>query len=201
MLGRDFEVRTRFGRLTYGTKSQAMDVAGKLGLSGTHTHMMDGQRVYMPGTNHQRLNDALRERGMRPTPVPGNDGSMMSGGSMMGGGSGLTDSNSTSGGGLLGGMGDRDDDRDQARDTMLGGFDGMADRDRDRDRPSAFDQLGGDRDRGRDRRGTDLGDLAVGAVGLGLGLGALDALDDDAGGETDGMDIDGMDMDLGGFDG
>ncbi len=188
MLGRDFEVRTRFGRLTYGTKSQAMDVARKLGLSGTHAHMMDGQRVYMPGTNHQRLNDALRERGMRPTPVPGDDTD-----SMMGGGSGLTGTDSTSGGGLLGGMGGRDRDRDQDRDTMLGGFDGMDGR--DRERPSAFDQLGGDRDRDDDRgrRGTGLGDLAVGAVGLGLGLGALD---DDAGGEMDGMD-----MDPGGFDG
>jgi len=195
MFGRDFEVRTRFGRLTYGSKSQAKAVAGKLGLSGTHAHTMDGQRVYMPGTNHQRLNDALRERGMRPTPVPGDDGN-----SMMSGGSGLTDTDSTSGGGLLGGMGDRDDDRDQDRDTMLGGFGSMTDR--DRDRPSAFDQLGGDRDRDddRDRRGTGLGDLAVGAVGLGLGLGALDALDDDAGGEMDGMEMDGMEMDLGGFD-
>jgi len=197
MFGRDFEVRTRFGRLTYGTKSQAMDVARKLGLSGTHAHMMDGQRVYMPGTNHQRLNDALRERGMRPTPVPGDDSdSMMRGDSMMGGGSGLTDTDSTSDGGLLGGMAERDRDRNQDRDTMLGGFGGMDGR--DRDRPSAFDQLGGDRD--RDRRETGLGDLAVGAVGLGLGLGALDALDD-SGGEMDGMDMDGMDTDLGGLDG
>lgn len=116
--------------------------------------------------------------------------------SMMSGRSRLTDTELTSGGELLGGMGDRERDRAQDRDTMLGGFDGMTDR--DRDRPSAFDQLGGDRDDDRDRRGTGLGDLAVGAVGLGLGLGALGALDDDSGGEMDGMD---MDMDLGGFDG
>jgi hypothetical protein len=189
--GRTPPTRTRIGRLKYDTRATAQKKADALGLDGTHSHKMKGmnggERFYMPGTNHKKLNKALKKRGMRPTPArengmgmggSGGDSSMMSMGSP-GDDSSMLD------------MGDSNSDS-----SMLG----MADR--DRDRPSAFDQLGGDRDRdrGRDRRGTGLGDLAVGAVGLGLGLGALDALDD-AGGETDGRDIDGMDMDLGGFDG
>ena len=189
MLGQGFQSRTKFGRLMYGTKSQAMSVARKLGLSGTHSHMMEGQRVYMPGTNHKSLNDALRERGMRPTPMPGDGGGMMSGDGMMGSASSSNDDDS-----LLGGMGGRDRDRDG---SMLDGFDGMGD-DRDRDRPSAFESLRDDRDRDRDR-GTGLGDLAAGAVGLGFGLAALDALDGDGGDGSDGLGD--MDVDFGGFDG
>jgi len=76
---------TRMGRLKYRTKAEANAAARELGLSGSHSHMMDGQRVHMPGTNHEKLNKALRSRGLPTTMVPGKGGGS---GSMMGGGMG-----------------------------------------------------------------------------------------------------------------
>jgi|APHM01.1.fsa_nt_gi hypothetical protein len=113
--------RTRIGRLKYATKKKAQQKADALGLSGTHSHKMKGmnggERFYMPGTTHKKLNKALKKRGMRPTKarengMGGMGGGGMGGGSMMGGGSG-----------------DRDRDRPSA-------FDRLRDDD-DRDRKSS----------------------------------------------------------------
>lgn len=94
---------TRMGRLKYRTKAEADAVARELGLSGSHSHMMDGSRIHMPGTDHKKLNEALRARGLPTTMVPGQGGDMgggmgsgsMKGGSMGGSGSmsmGMADS-------------------------------------------------------------------------------------------------------------
>jgi hypothetical protein len=69
------------GRLKYRTAEEARGAARDLGLSGTHSHTMDGERVFMPGKNHTKLNEALEKQGLAPTPVPGEGG----GGGMMGG--------------------------------------------------------------------------------------------------------------------
>lgn len=61
-------------RLRYATQEGAREAADKLGLGGTHSHNSNGGRIYMPGENHQKLNRALRERGLPPTPVPGDSG-------------------------------------------------------------------------------------------------------------------------------
>jgi hypothetical protein len=86
------------GRLKYSSKSEAEKTARKLGLDGVHSHMMNGERIYMPGENHKNLNDALRERGREPTMVPGQGGGMMGG--MMGGGM-MGSSNSTTDMGMM----------------------------------------------------------------------------------------------------
>jgi len=162
--GRTPPTRTRIGRLKYDTRATAQRKADSLGLDGTHSHKMKGmnggERFYMPGENHTKLNKALKQRGMRPTPAREN-------------GMGMGGSNGDSSMMSMGGSG--------GDSSMLG----MGGSGGDRDRPSAFDQLRDDRDDDRDRRGTGLGDLAVGAAGLGLGLGALGALtgDEDGGGE------------------
>lgn len=163
--------RTRIGRLKYDSRATAQKKADSLGLDGTHSHkfedMNGGERFYMPGTNHKKLNKALEQRGMRPTPARENG---------MGGSPTMRVS-------------------DLNIDSSMMGMDGGRSDDRDRDRPTAFDQLRDDRDDDRDRRGTGLGDLAAGAAGLGLGLGALGALtgDEDGGGEGgDGGDLGGL---------
>lgn len=165
--GRTPPTRTRIGRLKYDTRATAQKKADSLGLDGTHSHkfkdMNGGERFYMPGTNHKKLNKALKKRGMRPTPARENGMSM--GGSSAD--SSMMDMGGSSGDSSMLGMGSSNDDRD---------------------RPSAFDQLRDDRDDDRDRRGTGLGDVAVGAAGLGLGLGALGALTDDEGGGSEGGD-------------
>lgn len=72
-----------FGRLMYATAANARQAADNLGLSGTHQHPdkgPEGKTVFMPGSNHRKLNKALRDRGLEETPIPGD----MSGG--MGGG-------------------------------------------------------------------------------------------------------------------
>jgi len=173
--GRTPPTRTRIGRLKYDSRATAQKKADSLGLDGTHSHkfkdMNGGERFYMPGTNHKKLNKALEQRGMRPTPAREN-------------GMGMGGSNGGSSMMSMGGSGG---------DSSMLGMGGSND---DRDRPSAFDQLRDDgRDDDRDRRGTGLGDLAVGAAGLGLGLGALGALTDDEGGGGEGGDGGG---DLGG---
>lgn len=72
----------KHGRLKYDTRARAQRAADKLGLDGTHSHQMNGTTIYMPGRRHKPLNEALRDRGLRPTPVPGDDGMM--GGEMSG---------------------------------------------------------------------------------------------------------------------
>jgi len=76
----------KHGRLKYDTRARAQRAADKLGLDGTHSHQMNGTTIYMPGRRHEPLNKALRDRGMRPTPVPGENGMMGGGMSGMSGG-------------------------------------------------------------------------------------------------------------------
>jgi len=80
MIGNNINTRGMHGRLMFDTRGRAQRVAQKLDLNGTHQHQKNGTTIYMPGTDHRKLNDALRDRGMRPTPVPGDDGGMMGGG-------------------------------------------------------------------------------------------------------------------------
>jgi hypothetical protein len=141
--------QTENGRLKYSSKSEAEKTARKLGLDGTHSHMMqiNGQqkRIYMPGNNHQNLNDALRARGREPTMVPGQGGGMMSsggmgmmggmmgGGSMMNSGSSSSRSESDEGGMLLPDadelkrMNESADQTDESLPSFMG--DGRADAD------------------------------------------------------------------------
>lgn len=80
-----FEYGTgQLGRLKYRTEGEARAAGDDLGLEGIHSHRMDadddGQKedFAMPGKNHNKLNDALSERGLDTTPVPGQmDGSEM----------------------------------------------------------------------------------------------------------------------------
>jgi hypothetical protein len=60
---------------------------------------MDGSRIYMPGRNHKILNDALRERGLPTTMVPGQGSQSMDSSNGMG----MSDSMSMSEGGVDGG--------------------------------------------------------------------------------------------------
>jgi hypothetical protein len=46
---------------------------------------MSGQTIYMPGTDHEKLNKALESRGLPPTRMPTDSAGMMGG--MMGGSS------------------------------------------------------------------------------------------------------------------
>jgi hypothetical protein len=68
-----------FGRLKFPTEEGARDAAGKLDLGGIHKHNRDfdddgeKENISMPGNNHGNLNDSLLERGLPPTPVPGED--------------------------------------------------------------------------------------------------------------------------------
>jgi len=65
------KLTTRMGYVKYSSRSMALRAARKLGLSGTHKHVMQGQRIYMPGSNHKKLNRALSEEGLPETMVPG----------------------------------------------------------------------------------------------------------------------------------
>ena len=65
------KLTTSMGYLKFTTRSKAQRVAGKLGLSGTHSHEMQGRTIYMPGSNHQKLNRALRREGLPETMMPG----------------------------------------------------------------------------------------------------------------------------------
>jgi hypothetical protein len=60
----------KHGRLTYRTAEEARGAAADLGLSDVHSHMVDGSRVFMPGGDHEALNQALQRRGMRPVEPP-----------------------------------------------------------------------------------------------------------------------------------
>lgn len=65
---------TELGRLRYRTAEEARGAARDLGLTGIHSHQVDGERIWMPGRNHQMLNDALTRRGKEETMVPGGEG-------------------------------------------------------------------------------------------------------------------------------
>jgi hypothetical protein len=77
------------GYAKFSQRQKAVAAAALLGISGSHSHMMDGDKIFMPGNNHRTLNEALRERGLEETMVPGSGGGGMMGdmdGNMMGGG-------------------------------------------------------------------------------------------------------------------
>jgi len=65
------KLTTSMGYLKFTSRSSAQRIAGKLGLSGTHSHEMQGRTIYMPGSNHRKLNRALRQEGLPETMVPG----------------------------------------------------------------------------------------------------------------------------------
>jgi len=122
--GRTPPTRTRIGRLKYDTRATAQRKADSLGLDGTHSHKMmgmnGGERFYMPGENHTKLNKALKKRGMRPTPARENGMGMGGSGgdsSMMSMGGSTDDRDRPSAFDQL--RNDRDDDRDR-RGTGLG---------------------------------------------------------------------------------
>ena len=65
------KLTTSMGYLKFDTRSKAQRIARKLDLSGTHSHKMQGPRIYMPGSNHRKLNRALRREGLPETMMPG----------------------------------------------------------------------------------------------------------------------------------
>jgi len=65
------ELGTNLGRLRYRTAEEARGAARDLGLDGVHQHEVDGEIIWMPGETHTALNDALRDRGLPPTQMPG----------------------------------------------------------------------------------------------------------------------------------
>jgi len=65
------KLTTSMGYLKFSSRSKAQRIARKLDLSGTHSHEMQGQRIYMPGSDHQKLNRALRREGLPETMMPG----------------------------------------------------------------------------------------------------------------------------------
>jgi hypothetical protein len=65
------KLTTSMGYLKFDTRSKAQRIARKLDLSGTHSHEMQGTRIYMPGSDHQKLNRALRREGLPETMMPG----------------------------------------------------------------------------------------------------------------------------------
>ena len=65
------KLTTSMGYLKFTSRSKAQRIARKLGLSGTHSHEMQGRTIYMPGSNHRKLNRALRQEGLPETMVPG----------------------------------------------------------------------------------------------------------------------------------
>jgi hypothetical protein len=105
------DVMGDMGYSKFSQRQQAVSVAARLGISGSHSHMMNGDRIFMPGNNHKSLNKALRERGLEETMVPGSGGggmmddmggSGMMSGDMMGGGSKSSGSNPTPGDMMMG---------------------------------------------------------------------------------------------------
>lgn len=85
------DVTGRFGYAKFSSAGAAIDAAMMLGINGFHSHQMEGNTIYMPGNNHRTLNDALSERGLETTMVPGS-GSGGMGSGMMSGGMGSSDS-------------------------------------------------------------------------------------------------------------
>lgn len=64
----------QYGRLTYRTAEEARAVADDLGLAGVHKHRVDGELLWMPGQNMERLNQKLQRRGLQPVTPPGQRG-------------------------------------------------------------------------------------------------------------------------------
>lgn len=58
------------GRLQYRTAAEARGAARDLGLSSVHSHVVGGERIWMPGESHATLNRALRRRGRATVPKP-----------------------------------------------------------------------------------------------------------------------------------
>jgi len=67
-------------RYQYRKKKKAKNVAERLGLSGVHKHEKNGNTIYMPGTNHKKLNRALKRENMPPAMKPGQGSAMNMGG-------------------------------------------------------------------------------------------------------------------------
>jgi hypothetical protein len=63
-------------RYQYRSKRKAKKVAKRLGLSGVHQHEKNGDTIYMPGTNHKKLNRALERENMPPAMKPGQGSGM-----------------------------------------------------------------------------------------------------------------------------
>lgn len=63
-------------RYQYKSKRKAKEVAERLGLSGVHQHQKNGDKIYMPGTNHKKLNRALERENMPPAMKPGQGSDM-----------------------------------------------------------------------------------------------------------------------------
>jgi hypothetical protein len=63
-------------RYQYRSKRKAKKVAERLGLSGVHQHQKNGDTIYMPGTNHKKLNRALERENMPPAMKPGQGSDM-----------------------------------------------------------------------------------------------------------------------------
>jgi hypothetical protein len=77
------ELAGSFGFAKFSTPGKAASVAARLGISGFHSHRVNGSKLYQPGPNHQKLNKALKENGFGTMPIPGSgsDGMMGSSGS------------------------------------------------------------------------------------------------------------------------
>jgi hypothetical protein len=63
-------------RYQYRSKRKAKKVAERVGLSGIHKHEKNGDTIYMPGTNHKKLNRALERENMPPAMKPGQGSGM-----------------------------------------------------------------------------------------------------------------------------
>jgi hypothetical protein len=127
------DVMGDLGYAKFSLRQRAVSVAARLGISGSHSHQMDGKTIFMPGNNHKSLNKALRERGLEETMVPGSGGGGMMGdmgGGMMGGGMmgekmDSPDDTPTPGGMMMGmqpddmmDMGDMEDDMEMEMEPM-----------------------------------------------------------------------------------
>jgi hypothetical protein len=53
--------RLKMLQLLVDTQEQAMQMAERLGMSGTHSHMMDGNEMYMPGESHDDYMSAVED--------------------------------------------------------------------------------------------------------------------------------------------
>jgi hypothetical protein len=86
-----------FGRLKYRTDDEARGAADDLGLSGIHQHSMDvdgddqSETFFMPGSDHDALNESLDEQGLPPKPGVKAMGSQTGGGMSDSDGGGMMD--------------------------------------------------------------------------------------------------------------
>lgn len=70
MMGQHQYGTFKHGRLTYRTAEEARGAAEELGLSSVHSYVVEGERVFMPGADHESLNMALQRRGLQPVQKP-----------------------------------------------------------------------------------------------------------------------------------